>query len=59
MFKVILIIYGIGVLSGSALTRYARKVINAYKKTEKRREEELDERVKEFVDQLKGSNLHD
>lgn len=59
MFKVILIIYGIGVLSGSALTRYARKVIKAYKKAEERREEELDERVKEFVDQLKGGNPHD
>ena len=59
MFKVILIIYGIGVLSGSALTRYARKVIKAYTKAEKKREEELDERVKEFVDQLKGGNPHD
>ena len=39
MFKVILIIYGIGVLSGSALTRYVRKVIKAYMKAEKRREE--------------------
>ena len=59
MFKVILIIYGIGVLSGSALTRYVRKVIKAYMKAEKRREEELDERVKEFVDQLKGGTPHD
>lgn len=59
MFKVILIIYGIGVLSGSVLTRYVMKVIKAYMKAEKRREEELDERVKEFVDQLKGGNPHD
>lgn len=59
MFKAILIIYGIGVLSGSALTRYARKVIKAYMKAEKRREKELDERMKEFVDQLKGDNPHD
>ena len=59
MFKVILIIYGIGVLSGSALTNFVRKVISAYKKAEERREEELDERVKEFVDQLKGGNPHD
>lgn len=59
MFKIILIIYGIGVVSGSALTNYARKVINAYKKAEKKREEELDEKVKEYVDQLKGGNPHD
>ena len=53
MFKVFLIIYGIGVFSGVKLTYCAKKFTKAYKKAEKERDEKLAKMMNEYAEKLK------